>query len=89
MKRVYSSSASVREARAALTPARASSMPFSTSSRVSFSDSSALARSACGRGECPPGDLDLDRHLLADPLQVGTLAGQLGLGRVELGPRRR
>ena len=46
MKRAYSSSASVREARAALTPARASSMPFSTSSRVSFSDSSALARSA-------------------------------------------
>ena len=40
-----------------------------------------------GGGERPPGDLDLDRHLLADPVQVGTLAGQLGLGRVELGPR--
>ena len=46
MKRVYSSSASVSEACAAFTPALASSMLFSTSSRVNFSDSSALARSA-------------------------------------------
>ena len=40
-----------------------------------------------GGGERPAGDLDLDRHLLADPVQVGTLADQLGLRRVELGPR--
>ena len=40
-----------------------------------------------GGGERPPGDLDLDRHLLANPVQVGTLAGQLGQSRVELGPR--
>ena len=40
-----------------------------------------------GGGEGPPGDLDLDRYLLADAVQVGTLAGQLGLGRIELGQR--
>ena len=39
-----------------------------------------------GGGERPPGDLDLDRNLLADAVQVRTLAGQLGQSRVELGP---
>ena len=40
-----------------------------------------------GGGEGPPGDLDLDRDLLADPVQVGTLAVQLGQRGIELGPR--
>ena len=34
----------------------------------------------------PPGDLDLDRHFLADAVQVGALASQLGLGRFQLSP---
>ena len=40
-----------------------------------------------GGGEGPPGDLDLDRDLLADAGQVGILAVQLGERGVELGPR--
>ena len=35
-------------------------------------------------GQRPPGDLDLDRDLLADPFQVGLLADQVGPGRIEL-----
>ena len=41
-----------------------------------------------GGGESAPGDLDLDRHFLSDPVQVGTLAGQLGPSRVQLRPRQ-
>ena len=40
-----------------------------------------------GGGGGPPGDLDLDRDLLADAVQVGTLAVQLGERGIELGPR--
>ena len=40
-----------------------------------------------GGGGGPPGDLDLDRDLLADEIEVGTLAVQLGERRIELGPR--
>ena len=75
------------EACAALTPARASSMPFSTSSRVYFSDFLGLGLVGPGSGERAPGDLYLDRHLLTDPVEVGMLAGQLGPGGVELSLR--
>ena len=42
-----------------------------------------------GGGGCPPGDLDLDRDLLPDAVQVGTLAVQLGQGASRAGPAPR
>ena len=45
-----------------------------------------LRPSPIRKGGCcrPPGDLDLDRHFLADAVQVGALASELGLGRFQL-----
>ena len=87
MKRAYSSSASVREARAAFSPARASSIPFSTSSSVYLSDFSALTRSARAAAAVRRAISIWIGTSLRTQVQVGTLAAQLGERGIELGLR--